>query len=470
MLNSSFVKWQLTGGGQRKRVHGAGLRLSVGARLIPAARFIAMATALLALLGVVRAAHAEVGDELTVSVLTFGPGDHPFTKFGHTAVLVENTDRRTRLVYNYGTFAFDSVWLIPNFLRGNYRYWLSVQPLDATLAAYEAAGRWVMAQRLHLTASEKRSIVSSLEYDARPENKYYAYDYYDDNCVTRVRDKIDRWTGGVLLRAATMPADLSLRQHTSALTNDTPVLRILLSAALSSPTDRPRKAWDEMFLPAKLLQWLRRARVRGATSEVPLVDAEIMLVPPKPKTSRDSALMTDPGLFLESGAPQRWTFWTLSIGMLAFALLRTLAGLARRGQRAAGVLFSMALGIVGLTAGLLGSLFLFLWVATRHTFAFHNENLLQCPPFALLLVVPAFRMAADRAWHGQGRLKMLVLLCLGSSLAGICLKALPWFCQDNTEFMTLWVPVWAGCTLGLAALAAQPRHRSPTSPSAQGSG
>src|SRR5882672_4698299 len=82
------------------------------------------------------------GDELTISLLTFGPGDHPFTKFGHNGLLIENAETGTRVVYNYGTFAFDSLALIPRFLLGKYRYWLSIQKLDRTLATYDAENRW----------------------------------------------------------------------------------------------------------------------------------------------------------------------------------------------------------------------------------------------------------------------------------------------------------------------------------------
>src|SRR5262245_34594803 len=103
------------------------------------ARAAAMAfCVLMALLTWTRALHAEPGDELTVSVLTFGPGDHPFSKFGHDGVLVEDAASGTRLVYNYGTFSFRSIWLIPKFLVGKYHYWLSVTPLSSVVASYAA--------------------------------------------------------------------------------------------------------------------------------------------------------------------------------------------------------------------------------------------------------------------------------------------------------------------------------------------
>src|SRR5689334_17904753 len=75
-------------------------------------------------------------DELTVGLLTFGPGDHPFFKFGHNAIWVHDSVKRVDRVYNFGTFFFDSPLLIPTFLKGKLKYWLSVDALNSTIAIY----------------------------------------------------------------------------------------------------------------------------------------------------------------------------------------------------------------------------------------------------------------------------------------------------------------------------------------------
>ena len=179
--------------------------------------------AFLLVAGWARPARAEA-DVLTISLLTFGPGDHAFTKFGHNGLLVENRELGTSVVYNYGTFAFSSVALVPKFLLGKYRYWLSVQGFSQTLAIYESENRSVVAQELRLTAEQKRSMVGFLEWNAKEENKSYVFDYYRDNCATRVRDLVDRATGGALARVSTSPADLTWRGHTERLSaEDVPV-------------------------------------------------------------------------------------------------------------------------------------------------------------------------------------------------------------------------------------------------------
>ena len=97
-----------------------------------------------------RLASAAPGDELTVSVLTFGPGDHPFFKFGHNAILVHDDVQRADWVYNFGTFGFDSPLLVIDFLKGKLKYWLSVQSLRGTIALYKRENRTIDVQVLRL--------------------------------------------------------------------------------------------------------------------------------------------------------------------------------------------------------------------------------------------------------------------------------------------------------------------------------
>ena len=100
------------------------------------------------------AARAEPGEDLTISMLTFGPGDHPFFKFGHNALWVQPRNGQG-LVFNFGTFAFDQPNLIPKFLKGRLMYWLSVSPVERTLHSYESSNRTIEAQELDLTPAEQ---------------------------------------------------------------------------------------------------------------------------------------------------------------------------------------------------------------------------------------------------------------------------------------------------------------------------
>jgi hypothetical protein len=68
-------------------------------------------------------------------------------------LLIENSKLATRAVYNYGTFSFDSLWLIPKFMLGKYRYWLSVQTFEQTWPP--TPGPW--GRRASLSSSRRKA-------------------------------------------------------------------------------------------------------------------------------------------------------------------------------------------------------------------------------------------------------------------------------------------------------------------------
>src|SRR5215813_13504593 len=142
-----------------------------------------------------RTARAEDGDNLKVYVLTLGPQDHPFYKFGHNAILVQRQDGGGE-VFDFGNFAFDQPDRISRLVRGRFQYWLSVSSVTETLHSYQAANRTIEAQELDLTPTQRWDLLSRLRHNALPENRGYLYDYSSNNCSTRVRDAVDATVGG----------------------------------------------------------------------------------------------------------------------------------------------------------------------------------------------------------------------------------------------------------------------------------
>jgi hypothetical protein len=308
---------------------------------------------------------AEPGEELTISVLTMGPGDHPFYKFGHNAVLVHDERRHRDDVYNYGTFDFSSPTLVRDFLGGRLLYWLSVQSLGATLAHYRAERRSIVAQELRLTPAERRSLADRLAHDALLENRAYRYDYYRDNCSTRVRDALDAVLDGRLRAASRSPASLTFRGHTERLTADDVGFYLGLDVAMGGAIDQRTTQWEEMFLPSKLQETLRRLRVPTSDGEESFVVRETELLGADRPPLR--------------GAPPRWGLAFGAGGALAGAVLVILGWKSRR-HRAARVAFGVLLTAMGLVLGLLGCIFVFLWLGTDHLVAHHNENILPLRP------------------------------------------------------------------------------------------
>jgi hypothetical protein len=380
---------------------------------------------------------ADPGADLTISVLTFGPGDHPFYKFGHNAILVQDAASHRDEVYNYGTFSYRSATLIPDFLKGRLRYWLSVQPLAATMEQYGAENRSIVAQELALAPAERQALADRLAHDALPANRYYRYDYYGDNCSTRVRDAIDAVLDGKLHAASSAPAAFSFRGHTERLTADDLPVYLGLDVAMGDVIDRPVTQWEEMFLPSKLQESLRRVTLVRPEGSVPLVARETVLLPAERAPLRD--------------VPPYWLAPMAASGVTAGAFL-ALLGHAAASSRIARITFGIVLSALALAAGLLGSAFVFFWAATDHVVAYHNENLFQLSPLALTLAVFAAGISLGRRRATRAAAFLTVLLAL-SSLAGLVVKVLPAFDQHNAQFIAMFLPLWVGAAMGARLVA-----------------
>jgi hypothetical protein len=200
---------------------------------------------------------------LRVSVLTFGPGDHPFFKFGHDAIWIHDPSDGSDRVYNFGTFSFDSPRLILDFLHGRMTYWLSVAGLPRTLASYQAENRSILVQDLRLDPAVAQALKERLDVNAQPQNRAYKYDYFLDNCATRVRDAIDWATGGRLRAVGRVPGRLTLRDQALRMTASYRPLYLAIDLVLGPSADRPIDRWGEMFIPEDLARALDDVRVPG---------------------------------------------------------------------------------------------------------------------------------------------------------------------------------------------------------------
>jgi hypothetical protein len=396
--------------------------------------FLATALAVLVISGA-QFARAEPGDDLTVFVLTFGPGDHPFFKFGHNAILVQPKDE-SGLVYNFGTFQFDSPALIPKFLRGRFKYWLSVSSMEDAYASYVSDNRTIEAQELDLTSAQKWALWQSLRENARPENREYLYDYFRDNCSTRVRDAIDRAAGGRVRQAGERPAAMTFRADALRMTADFFPEYLGLDLGLGRPTDAPITLWDEAFLPERMRDLLRLVRIPGESGDKPLVKAERTLFaarrPPKPDR------------------PPDWTWYFLTAGLALGALL---AGLGRFGcvQPAARVGLGIAGSLLGFVFGVLGIILLSFWVFTDHKAAYANANIFLLAPWSVLLAGYGIGAALGRP-AATRKAFWLVAAAAGFAAIGVLAKVLPGLAQDNLMIGAFLLPVWLGLAVGFRGL------------------
>jgi len=385
-----------------------------------ARRFGLALVALLALLAPVLAFAAP-----RVGVMTMQPGEIFWERFGHDAIIIDDPALGTPVSYNFGFFDPSEPDFVPRFIRGKMRYRLVALPLQDDLAYYRDVGRGVSIQWLDLSPAEAEALAQALAVNARPENARYDYDYFTDNCATRVRDALDRALGGRLhAQLAGRSRGNTYRGEAVRLASPATWMWLGFDVGLGPFADVPLSRWDEAFVPMRLADSLREVKLADGR---PLVLGEEPVLPHR--------LAPEPA---EAARP--WWPWALT--GIAVAL-----GLLALGARAPRVLAGVALGF-WLLAGLLGALLLFLWFGTAHRAAWGNQNLLLLDPLCLLLLPGAWRLLRGRPprpWFQR-----LLLAVLVGGLVAWVMRWLPVFpYQDNARWIALLLPVHAALALRL---------------------
>jgi hypothetical protein len=282
--------------------------------------------------------------------------------------------------------------------------------------------------------------------NALEENKYYRYDYFRDNCSTRLRDAVDRALGGALRAATdTIHTSLSYRGESVRLTEGLVPVQTGIDVALGRPADAPLTEWESFFIPMRMRDGVRIVRVPGANGEmVPLVSDERLMTPPRGVPT-----------VVEARTAPDHTTRNLIAGIVLAAVI-VLLGLLMRSQRWAAWVLALLGATWSLLAGVLGVALLLAWFATKHVFWARNENDLLLTPVSLLLVVLVpLALLAGRAVR---RARVVGLLVAGMGVLALLLAIMP-AGQPNRAIVALLLP--AHLALAWALFRAVPRPPEP---------
>ena len=376
---------------------------------------------------VAAAPSTEPGSNLTVYLLTFGWGDVSWERFGHNAIWIKDRARGTDITYNWGMFDFAQPNFVWRFVTGDTRYWMEPIDFNSMVTYYKQRNRSILAQELNLTPAQRLKLQQFVQWNALPQNKFYRYDYYRDNCSTRLRDAIDHALSGQL-QTATVSRMTSgtYRSHTQrVMTGDIP-LYTGVTFALGHPADKPLSMWAEMFLPMRMANDLRTVSIADSTgTQIPLVRSEMAIFtagrPPEP------------------AAPPFYLPLFVAVGIVSATVLVLLVRSAEGGSRLAIFAATALATLWSLVAGIAGLALVFAWAFTKHYFMSRNENLMHMDPLsiALAVLIPLSiyaRRGVSRAIKFAG---FIALLCL----FGFVAQGIPFFDEKNGEIIALALPI-----------------------------
>jgi hypothetical protein len=378
----------------------------------------------------------EPGASLEVFLLTMGPGEAVWERFGHNALWIRDNAIGWEAAYNWGLFSFQQENFIKRFLQGTMMYWMAGFRVDAMLNSYVADDRTIWSQELALTPAQRSALRDYVVWNAREENKYYRYDYYRDNCSTRVRDALDRVLDGrIRATTDTLFDGRTYRSITRDLMIGDVAVHTGMTLLIAQPGDDPISAWEEMFIPMELRDHLRAITVPSeAGEEVPLVASERVLY--------QAVGRTPP-------TPKPWLVLVYLVASLLAGLIVLLLGRSAGRESRAGRITLSAVGVVwSLLAGLFGVLLVLMWSVTDHWSTHWNENLFQMNPLSLVLMV-LLPLGLSRG--NPKRAQRVAWIIAGLAAAGFLLQALPAMDQGNGEIIALALPMHLGVALALSA-------------------
>lgn len=314
---------------------------------------------------------AQDSSRLRISLLTCTPGEELYSTFGHSAFRVVDSNSVTDIVYNYGTFNFNDDGFYLKFIRGKLMYYVSTENYRDFKFFYQQENRGITEQVLNLAPAEKRSVLNFLGQNIKEQNKYYKYDFFFDNCTTRLRDILKKYHDSTFCLRSVMPAGSSFRKaiHDYLDKNREDWSKLGIDILLGSRCDAIMTAEQMEFLPDNLMKSLDSSNAgnRMVLNESTLITAD--------ETVTKRPLLTP---FV--------SFTALGIVIIVLGFIK---------NRVIQIFLQGFDGLLFFLTGSLGVILILMWTGTDHSMCRNNFNLLWAWPTHSIM---AFFIGGKRSW------------------------------------------------------------------------
>ncbi len=320
-------------------------------------------------LSIIHYSFAQDSSHIRISLLTCTPGDELYSTFGHSGIRVIDSSSVTDVVYNYGNFNFDDEGFYIKFTRGKLLYYVSADNFEDFKYSYQVTNRGITEQVLNLTAAEKITIQRFLNNNLKEENRFYKYDFFFDNCTTRLRDIIKKNHDSTFTIRPVMPVGTTFRQ------------------AIYQYLDKGQKHWSKLGIDILL----------GQPCDGVMTADEMQFLPDNLMTSLDSAryplILSHQNLYTINDGGNNKTLFT---PLIVFAvLLIIIAAISLSKNKIARMFLQGFDGILFFGTGLLGIILIFMWFATDHSMTKNNFNLLWAWPTHFII---SFFVISKKRW------------------------------------------------------------------------
>ncbi|MBK9257035.1 MAG: DUF4105 domain-containing protein [Saprospiraceae bacterium] len=307
-------------------------------------------------------------DKIEISLLTCRPGSEIYSMYGHNAIRINNTVTGNDYVFNYGTFDFNTPGFVIKFMRGKLPYLLSVARYDQFLYEYNYLERDVYEQVLNPDSLEKMRIINYLEKNYLPENRAYAYDFFYDNCATRLRDVLNIGFGENLHWNQSNASGKTFREIIKEYQSVMPWIDFGVDLIIGAKADKVTSLAEEAFIPDYLMNAVLDASLTTETGKRPLAQ-ETRLVLSFQTMEKSSFIKF---LFGPEGI----------LSILFFVILITLVKPEKFSSKAIQYFDTFWIWLMSI----MGLFMLVMWFGTDHQATKNNWNILWANPLLLILI------------------------------------------------------------------------------------
>jgi hypothetical protein len=332
-----------------------------------------------------------LSENAEVSIITVGPGTNLNDSFGHNGFRIRDQSRNIDVIFDYGRFDFNTPNFYLKFAQGKLLYEIGSNNFDPFFNYYKKQNRWIKEQVLNLNYSEKQALFKYLQTNIKPENKKYKYDFFYDNCATKIRDVIIEILGDKLeYKEDHITENYTFRELIQKNVKANSWGSLGMDIAIGAVVDRKARPIEYQFLPQYVFEGANNAVVIRNDAEVSLVKKYNYLFEAKKQEPKSNFFLSP-----------FFVFGCLGL-CLIFITYKDFKNNTR--SRLPDMLIFLITGIVGLAL-------LLLWVATDHTATVNNYNLLWAFPFSILFVLHIYKKF-PRAWLRKYIFFLIMLLSL----------------------------------------------------------
>lgn len=328
----------------------------------------------------------ELSPTAEISILTIGPGDNLNDAFGHNGFRINDGSLGMDIVFGYGEYDFETPNFYLKFAQGKLNYKISLDYFSDFYRQYAIVyNRTIEEQVLDLSQTEKQNLYEFLINNYQPENRKYLYDFFYDNCATKIRDVAENAIeGNIEFNPPDNFEPKTFRKLIHDHTGRNTWGSFGIDLALGAVIDKEATPREHMYLPVYIHEFFGNATLNGTENLVK--KSTVLYQRVEPPTESD---------FLWSPL--------MIFGILALIILYITYMDFKNHRRSKW----LDISIFAIT-GTIGIVVLLLWFATDHSATANNYNLLWAFPINLFVIGQLLKPQV-KGWFKK-YLKFLIIL------------------------------------------------------------